>query len=78
MLALSDTFLISMLNTLQAELGEKSHAVVKDMGRDWGRRAAEQFAADLRAVFARFQRAGKVVMRYRTSVYIGDRALAGA
>src|SRR4051812_40261510 len=47
MLALSDTFLVSMFNTLQAELGEQANAVVKDMGRDWGHRAAEQFAAEM-------------------------------
>jgi len=45
-LALSDTFVITMLNTLQAELGEQAGAVVKDIGRDWGRRAAEQFAGE--------------------------------
>lgn len=36
--------------------------------------AAEKFAADLRAVFAKFQRRGRVVMHYRTSVFIGGRA----
>lgn len=32
--------------------------------------ASEQFAARLREVFARFQRAGQVVLRYETSVYL--------
>jgi SAM-dependent methyltransferase len=35
--------------------------------------AAGQFAAGLRKVFARFQQAGKVVLRYETSVYLGRR-----
>jgi predicted hydrocarbon binding protein len=53
MLALSDTFLVSMLNTLEAELGEQAGAIVKEMGRDWGRRAAEQFAAEMGDYFGR-------------------------
>jgi SAM-dependent methyltransferase len=36
-------------------------------------RAAEQFAADLRAVFDRFQQDGAVVLRYETSVYVGHK-----
>ena len=35
--------------------------------------AAEAFAARLRDVFARFQRDGRVVLRYETSVYLGKR-----
>jgi predicted hydrocarbon binding protein len=53
MLALSDSFLISTLNTLQEELGAGAAAVVKDMGRDWGRRAAEQFAAEMDEYYGR-------------------------
>jgi SAM-dependent methyltransferase len=34
---------------------------------------AERFAAELRAVFARHQRGGWVVMRYQTTVYLGRR-----
>jgi SAM-dependent methyltransferase len=33
----------------------------------------EKFTADLRAVFARFQRDGRVVVRYETIVYLGRR-----
>ena len=36
--------------------------------------AAAKFAAALRAAFARFQQGGKVVMRYRTTVFFGGRA----
>jgi predicted hydrocarbon binding protein len=53
MLALSDTFLVTMLNTLEAELGEQAGSVVKDVGRDWGRRAAEQFASEMGDYFGR-------------------------
>src|SRR5262245_8034818 len=53
MLALSDTFVVAMLNTLQAELGEQAAAVVKDIGRDWGRRAAEQFANEIGDYYGR-------------------------
>ncbi len=35
--------------------------------------AVERFAAALRQVFARYQMAGKVVLRYETSVYVGRR-----
>jgi SAM-dependent methyltransferase len=38
---------------------------------------AEKFAADLEAVFSRFQQDGQVAIRYETSVYTG-RARAGA
>jgi SAM-dependent methyltransferase len=34
---------------------------------------AERFAAELRAVFARFQQGGRAVIRYETSVYSGRR-----
>src|SRR5262249_9621479 len=34
---------------------------------------AAEFAAALRAVFARYQRQGEVVLRYETSVYLGRR-----
>jgi SAM-dependent methyltransferase len=34
---------------------------------------AEQFAADLQSVFARFEQGGKVVLRYETSVYTARR-----
>ena len=34
---------------------------------------AEAFAAALRDVFARYQQAGKVVIQYETSVYLGQR-----
>jgi SAM-dependent methyltransferase len=34
---------------------------------------AAEFAAALRAVFARYQRQGKVVLRYETAVYLGRR-----
>src|SRR5262245_16991820 len=53
MLALSDSFLIATLNTLQTELGEQAGAVVKGMGREWGRRAAEQFAAEMGDYYGR-------------------------
>lgn len=35
--------------------------------------AAERFAADLRQAFGRFQRDGKVTLRYLTTVYVGQR-----
>ncbi len=53
MVALSDTFIVTMINTLQAELGEQAGVVVKDLGRDWGRRAAEQFAAEMGEYYGR-------------------------
>jgi len=47
MLALTDEALVAAMNTLERELGERAAPVVKAMGRDWGRRAAEQLAAEL-------------------------------
>ena len=47
MVALTDDFLVAMLNTLERELGAGADEVVKATGRDWGRRAAEQFAAEM-------------------------------
>jgi len=52
-LALSDSFLIATLNTLQTELGYQASAVVEDMGREWGRRAAEQFATEMGDYYGR-------------------------
>ena len=37
-------------------------------------RAVEAFTAQLRDVFARYQQAGRVVLRYETDVYFGKRA----
>jgi predicted hydrocarbon binding protein len=53
MVALSDGFLVATLNTLHEELGSQANIVLKDMGRDWGRRAAEQFAAEMGDYFGR-------------------------
>ncbi len=47
MIALTDDFLVSLHNGLQAELGDRAAAVLKAVARDWGRRAAEQFAAEM-------------------------------
>jgi predicted hydrocarbon binding protein len=47
LVGVSDEFLIAMMNTLESELGSESAAAVKGLGRDWGRHAAEQFAAEL-------------------------------
>src|SRR5437763_179117 len=47
MLALTDDFLLATLNTLRAELGEQAGAAVSALGRNWGRHAAEQFAAEM-------------------------------
>src|SRR5205085_2424807 len=38
---------------------------------------AEEFAKALRAIFARFAREGQIVMRYQTSVYVGQRRKDG-
>jgi SAM-dependent methyltransferase len=38
-----------------------------------GRAQAAEFASALRAVFARYQQQGKVVLQYETSVYLGQR-----
>lgn len=46
-LALTDDFLIAMHNSLEAQLGEKAVAVLAQFTRDWGRRAAEQFSAEI-------------------------------
>jgi hypothetical protein len=35
--------------------------------------AAQRFAAELREVFARYARSGKIVLRYETSVYLAQR-----
>src|SRR5262245_44957410 len=53
MLALADNFLVATLNTLHEELGTQAEPVLKDMGRDWGRRAAEQFAAEMGEFYGR-------------------------
>ena len=46
-LALTDDFLIAVHNSLEAQLGEKAVAVLAQFTRDWGRRAAEQFSAEI-------------------------------
>jgi uncharacterized protein len=47
MLVLTDDFLVSLHNTLEAELGGRAAPVLKAAARDWGRRAAEQFSAEM-------------------------------
>lgn len=45
--ALSDDGVISLMNVLEKELGDRAPVVLKRLGQDWGRRAAEQFMAEL-------------------------------
>ena len=47
MLALTDDFLAAAQDTLEAEFGERAPAVLAAAAQDWGRRAAEQFAAEM-------------------------------
>jgi predicted hydrocarbon binding protein len=47
MIALTDDFLIATHNSLEAELGDRAAIVLAAAARDWGRRAAEQFAAEM-------------------------------
>lgn len=53
MLALSDDFLLATLNTLQEKLGNDAERVIKSMGRDWGQRAAQQFAVEMELFYGR-------------------------
>jgi predicted hydrocarbon binding protein len=47
MIALTDDFLVALLNSLEAELGDRAAPVLKAAARDWGRRAAEQFSGEM-------------------------------
>lgn len=49
MLVLSDDFLVATFNVIQRELGPEASALIHSMGCEWGRRAAEQFAAEIAA-----------------------------
>ena len=53
MLALEDDFLVEMCNTLERELGDSAADAIKDIGRDWGVRAAEQFAREMESHYGR-------------------------
>lgn len=47
MIALTDDFLVSLHNALEAQLGGKAAVVLSEFARDWGRHAGEQFAAEI-------------------------------
>jgi predicted hydrocarbon binding protein len=47
MLVVSDDLLVALVNTLNAELGDQSDAVIASMGQDWGERAASRFADEM-------------------------------
>src|SRR5438132_2640294 len=47
MLALTDECLVAIHNTIAGQFGARSDAVLAAIGRDWGRRAADQFAAEM-------------------------------
>ena len=64
MLALSDDFLLATLNTLQEKLGNDAERVIKSMGRDWGQRAAQQFAVEMELFLAQPE--------YARSIQIGQ------
>src|SRR5262245_31430694 len=53
MVALSDEFLLALLNSLELELGGRAAPVLKAAARDWGRRAAAEFAAELEKHYGR-------------------------
>src|SRR5262245_26184032 len=53
MVALTDGFLLTLLNSLELELGNRAAPVLKAAARDWGRRAAGQFAAELEKHYGR-------------------------
>lgn len=53
LVALTDEAMIATLNALDRELGDRAAAVVQAMGRDWGRRAGEQFAGELELHYGR-------------------------
>src|SRR5258708_44426 len=45
--ALTDECLVAVHNAIAEQFGARSDAVLAAVGRDWGRRAAEQFAAEM-------------------------------
>jgi len=70
MLALTDEFLVAMHNGVEDHFGALSDAVLTAIGRDWGRRAAEQFGAEMARHRARA--AGELPL----SVFAADLAAA--
>jgi predicted hydrocarbon binding protein len=52
-LAMGDDLLVATINVLGETLGEQAPAVIKEMGRDWGRRTAQQFGAELEPFYGK-------------------------
>ncbi len=63
MLALGDDLLVATINTLRAQRGPQADALIQSMGRDWGRRAAEQFASQMEEFY------GKPVMQLPLAMF---------
>lgn len=53
LIAFTDEAMLATLNTLERELGDRARTVIKAMGLDWGRRAAEQFSLELEVHYGR-------------------------
>ncbi|HLW65704.1 MAG TPA: 4-vinyl reductase [Gemmataceae bacterium] len=53
MLALTDDFLLAFCNSLEGQMGDRALPVLKATGREWGRKAAEQFAAQMQQHFGK-------------------------
>jgi predicted hydrocarbon binding protein len=53
LLALTDDFLLALCNSLEAQLGTRALPVLKATGRDWGRKAAEEFASQMQQHFGK-------------------------
>jgi len=53
LLAVTDDFLLALCNSLEAEMGERALPVLKATGRNWGRKAAEEFATQMQQHFGK-------------------------
>jgi predicted hydrocarbon binding protein len=66
LLALTDDFLLALCNALEAELDDRAALVLKSTGQEWGRHAAQQFAAKMEQHF------GKPLMELPMAMFSGN------